>query len=73
MISHLVVYTKAIQTVDAIRSLVSRLTAVSRILLLQNGCGIIDVLNKELFQDDQNRPNYVIGMHKDDEHEMTRT
>lgn len=46
---HLLVCTKTIQTVDAIRPLAGRMTAASTILLLQNECGVIDVLNDELF------------------------
>lgn len=61
-ISHLLVCTKTIQTVEAIRPLVGRLTAASTILLLQNGCGVMDALNQELFQEEQNRPSYVIGI-----------
>ena len=48
-ISHLLVCTKTIQTVDAIRPLAGRLTAASTILPLQNEFGVIDVLNDELF------------------------
>lgn len=61
-ISRSLVCTKTIQTVDAIRPLAGRLTAASTILLLQNGCGVIDVPNRELFKEEQNRPNHVIGV-----------
>lgn len=62
MISQLLVCTKTIQTVDADRPLVPRLSAASTILLLQNGCGVIDALNAELFRDEHTRPNYIIGV-----------
>jgi len=61
-ISNLVVCVKAIQTVSAIRSLANRLNRESNILFLQNGAGMIEAINDQLFPDPQSRPNYVIGV-----------
>lgn len=62
MIPQFLVCTKTIQTIDAVRPLVPRLSAASTIILLQNGYGVTDALNAELFRDELTRPNYIIGV-----------
>ncbi|MCJ1460390.1 hypothetical protein MMC28_010770 [Mycoblastus sanguinarius] len=62
IIYHLIVSVKAPHTVKAIRSVAHRLTQDSSILFLQNGMGIIDQINKELFTDEKYRPTYIIGV-----------
>ncbi|KAL4999858.1 ketopantoate reductase PanE/ApbA-domain-containing protein [Aspergillus recurvatus] len=61
-IDSLVVTVKATQTVTALRALTSRLTPSSTILFLQNGCGMIEEVNENLFPDPLTRPNYVVGV-----------
>ncbi|KAJ5158033.1 Ketopantoate reductase ApbA/PanE [Penicillium coprophilum] len=61
-IQHLIVCTKATQTVSALRPLVPRLNRASNILFLQNGSGVIEEVNKHLFPDPSSRPNYLIGV-----------
>lgn len=61
-ISNLVVCVKATQTVSAIHSLANRLNRDSNILFLQNGAGMIDAINDQLFSDPLSRPNYLIGV-----------
>ena len=58
----LIVCTKANVTERALRSLKGRLNSNSSILLMQNGMGIIEVLNKEVFKDPKTRPNYIQGV-----------
>lgn len=61
-ISNLIVCVKTIQTLSAIRSLANRLNRESNILFLQNGAGVIETINDQLFPDPQSRPNYLIGV-----------
>lgn len=62
IIYHLIVTVKAPHTVRAIQKLAHRLTQESTILFLQNGMGIIDDVNENLFPDEEYRPNYMIGV-----------
>ncbi|KAH8586259.1 putative 2-dehydropantoate 2-reductase family protein [Bisporella sp. PMI_857] len=62
VIEHLIICVKSTQTVDALRPLLPRLTAQSRILFLQNGFGTVEAVNEQLFADSQTRPNYLIGV-----------
>lgn len=48
--------------VEALQSLKPRLGPRSNLLFLQNGCGVIDAVNKDLFPDQLTRPNYIIGV-----------
>lgn len=57
-----IVTVKANQTVKAISSIRERLTRDSTILLLQNGMGAIEELNKKVFPDPSNRPHYMAGV-----------
>jgi 2-dehydropantoate 2-reductase len=61
-INNPIVCVKGIQTVSAIRSLAHRLHRDSNILFLQNGSGVIETLNDQLFPDTKSRPNYLIGV-----------
>ncbi|KAJ5594472.1 uncharacterized protein N7459_000680 [Penicillium hispanicum] len=58
----LIVCTKANLSRNAIRNVRHRLNSDSTILLLQNGVGVIELLNKEVFPDPQTRPNYMQGI-----------
>ena len=61
-IANLIVSVKAGKTVDALRPLKQRLDSSSTILLLQNGAGVVEELNQQLFTDERSRPRYIIGM-----------
>ncbi|RMZ83304.1 hypothetical protein DV738_g1165, partial [Chaetothyriales sp. CBS 135597] len=61
-IENIIVSVKATQTVDALRSLKKRLSSRSTILFLQNGYGMIEAVNTELFPDPSNRPKYISGV-----------
>lgn len=62
IIHNLIVCTKTIRTVVALSRLKHRLNAQSTICFLQNGMGVIDDVNAELFPDPATRPNYVQGI-----------
>lgn len=62
IIECLIVVVKAPQTVRALRSVRHRLTRDSTVLLLQNGMGAIDELNRRLFKHPDNRPHYMAGV-----------
>ncbi|BCS30215.1 ketopantoate reductase family protein [Aspergillus puulaauensis] len=61
-INNLIVTVKATQTVSALDALKSRLSPSSTVLFLQNGCGMIDDVNEQLFPDPTTRPNYIVGV-----------
>ncbi|KAL7268180.1 2-dehydropantoate 2-reductase (Ketopantoate reductase) (KPA reductase) (KPR) [Rhizina undulata] len=61
-ISNLIVVTKAHQTLSALRPLKERLSRDSTILLVQNGMGVVEELNSQLFVDPETRPNMVLGI-----------
>ncbi|KAK5131276.1 hypothetical protein LTR08_001181 [Meristemomyces frigidus] len=61
-IHNLIVTTKAALTVSALSAIAHRLLPTSTICFLQNGMGILDDVNKELFPDEATRPNYVQGI-----------
>ncbi|KAL4815768.1 ketopantoate reductase PanE/ApbA C terminal-domain-containing protein [Aspergillus spinulosporus] len=52
-IKYLVVFIKALK---------ARLTRLLTILFLQNGCGMLDQVNKHLFHDPALRPNCIVGV-----------
>lgn len=56
-IEHLIVCVKATQTVSALESVKARLSRASTIVFLQNGCGMIDEVNDQLFAEPEHRPN----------------
>ena len=62
IIYNLIVSVKAPQTVKAIQRVTHRLTRESTIMFLQNGMGILDEVNEQLFPDEEYRPTYVIGV-----------
>ncbi len=62
IIYNLIVSVKAPQTVKAIQRVAHRLTRESTIMFLQNGMGILDEVNEQLFPDEDYRPTYVIGV-----------
>lgn len=61
-IHNLIVTTKAANTVSAIRRIKHRLRPESTICFLQNGMGIVEAVNAELFPDPATRPNYMQGI-----------
>ena len=62
IIHNLIVSVKAPQTVKAIQRIAHRLTRGSTIMFLQNGMGILDEVNEQLFPDEEYRPTYIIGV-----------
>ncbi len=62
VIHHLVVTVKAHHTVSALRPFAHRLSSKSTILFLQNGMGMIDEVNKEIFTNEDDRPHYMVGI-----------
>ncbi|RMY62646.1 hypothetical protein D0863_10886 [Hortaea werneckii] len=61
-IHNLIVTTKAPLTVSALLPLRHRLGPQSTICFLQNGMGVVDEVNKQLFPKEEDRPNYVQGI-----------
>lgn len=61
-IHNLIVCIKAANTVGALLNVRHRLQPESSILFLQNGMGIIDQVNTEVFPDPTTRPNYMLGI-----------
>jgi len=61
-IHNLIVCVKAVDTVGALLNIRHRLQPESSILFLQNGMGIIDQVNTEVFPDPTTRPNYMLGI-----------
>jgi 2-dehydropantoate 2-reductase len=62
MIDKLIVTTKAAITVPALEAIKNRLGPSSTICFLQNGMGIIDAVNAEIFTDPGTRPRYMVGI-----------
>lgn len=58
----LIVCCKSYMTEKVIRGVRHRLSPDSTILFIQNGLGIIEKLNKEIFPDEKSRPNYMQGV-----------
>ena len=61
-IYNLIVSVKAHGTVLAIKDVAHRLTSDSSILFLQNGMGMLDELNEQVFPDETKRPQYLVGV-----------
>jgi 2-dehydropantoate 2-reductase len=61
-IHNLIVATKSNRTIAALEAIKYRLSRESTICFLQNGMGLIDDINKELFRDEATRPNYIQGI-----------
>lgn len=62
IIDYLIITVKAVQTVSALRPLKHRIDFSTTILFLQNGCGTIDEVNKQLFPHPSTRPTQLIGV-----------
>lgn len=62
IIDHLIVSVKGAQTTAALKPLKHRLNASSHILFLQNGSGMVEAANEEVFTDPATRPNYLAGV-----------
>ncbi|KAL9054977.1 MAG: hypothetical protein Q9162_003832 [Coniocarpon cinnabarinum] len=62
VIEHLVITTKAHQTVKSLLPLRHRLTRDSTLLFLQNGCGTVEEVNRYVFPYPEDRPNYLVGI-----------
>lgn len=58
----LIVTCKSPHTVRAVSSVKHRLSPASTILFLQNGLGILDEVNDQVFPFPESRPNYVTGV-----------
>ncbi|QDS68141.1 hypothetical protein FKW77_010305 [Venturia effusa] len=61
-IDYLILTVKAIGTVSALLSVRNRLGPRSTILFLQNGMGMLDDVDKEVFPDPVSRPQYMVGI-----------
>ncbi|KAF2773825.1 hypothetical protein EJ03DRAFT_323197 [Teratosphaeria nubilosa] len=61
-IHNLIVTTKAATTIAALTRIKHRIDSSTTICFLQNGMGIVDDVNKELFPDPDVRPTYVQGI-----------
>lgn len=61
-IDNLIVTTKAPVTLSALDSIKHRLGPGSTVCFLQNGMGITDQLNSQIFTDPHTRPNYIQGI-----------
>lgn len=62
-ISSLIVCTKTPQVLQALSAVRHRLKKDSVILFLQNGMGIVEEVNREIFPDPETRPHYMMGIH----------
>ena len=62
VIYNMIVTTKAPATALSLQEYAHRLTPESTILFLQNGMGVIDEVNKTVFPEPENRPQYMIGV-----------
>ncbi|KAF2163021.1 hypothetical protein M409DRAFT_68665 [Zasmidium cellare ATCC 36951] len=62
IIHNLILTTKTIRTISALSRIRHRLNRDSTICFLQNGMGVIDDVNEQLFPDPATRPNYVQGI-----------
>ncbi|PWY97253.1 hypothetical protein BCV70DRAFT_167320 [Testicularia cyperi] len=60
-IDSLIVTTKCDATLGALEGIRHRIHPWSTIVLLQNGMGVLDTLNDRLFQDPDQRPNFVLA------------
>lgn len=61
-IHNLIVTVKIHLTVSALASLKHRILPTTTICFLQNGMGIIDEINTDVFPDPATRPNYMLGI-----------
>lgn len=61
-IDSLILATKSLQTAESLRAIAHRLHPQSTIVFLQNGMGVIEEVNAEVFPDPTTRPHYMIGI-----------
>lgn len=61
-IHNVIVTVKAPATVSALSAIKHRLSADSTILFLQNGMGIIEEVNEQVFPNPLTRPHYLLGI-----------
>jgi 2-dehydropantoate 2-reductase len=61
-IEHLIVSTKAMQVVKSLMAVRHRLSPESTIVFLQNGMGVLEEVNKNVFPDPETRPSYITGI-----------
>ncbi|KAF7186630.1 putative 2-dehydropantoate 2-reductase [Pseudocercospora fuligena] len=61
-IYNLIVTTKTPRTIAALLSIKHRITKETTICFLQNGMGMVEEANKEVFPDESTRPSYVQGI-----------
>ena len=62
VIHHLIVTVKAHHTVTALLPYKHRLNSQSTILFVQNGMGMIDEVNRDIFPYEDSRPHYMVGI-----------
>ncbi|KAL8896480.1 MAG: hypothetical protein Q9192_003073 [Flavoplaca navasiana] len=62
IIHNLVLSVKAYHTVNALKQVAHRLRPESSILFLQNGMGIIEEVNEQIFPNPEQRPQYLLGI-----------
>ncbi|KAF2709695.1 hypothetical protein K504DRAFT_455379 [Pleomassaria siparia CBS 279.74] len=61
-ISSLILCTKATSVLQALSGVKHRLNKESVILFMQNGMGIVEMVNREIFPDPETRPYYMLGV-----------
>ncbi|KAI5364614.1 Putative 6-phosphogluconate dehydrogenase-like domain superfamily, ketopantoate reductase [Septoria linicola] len=61
-IHSLIVCTKTIRTIGALDALKHRISKDTTICFLQNGMGVIDDVNRDVFTDEATRPQYLQGI-----------
>lgn len=62
VIECLIVTVKAHRTLVALKSVSHRLTPESTVLLIQNGMGALEEVKEEVFPDESQRPNLMLGI-----------
>jgi len=69
-IHSLILCTKTTQVLQGLSAVKHRLHKDSVILFLQNGMGVIEEVNREIFPDPQTRPYYMLGINSHGVHKM---
>ncbi|KAH6619902.1 ketopantoate reductase PanE/ApbA C terminal-domain-containing protein [Boeremia exigua] len=72
-ISSLVVCSKAPVVLQGLAAVRHRLTKDSVVLFMQNGMGIVDDVNREIFPDPATRPHYMLGINSHGLHALPAT
>ncbi|ORY02446.1 ketopantoate reductase PanE/ApbA C terminal-domain-containing protein [Clohesyomyces aquaticus] len=62
LINSLILCVKAPQVLSSLSAVKHRLHPESVILFVQNGMGVVEEVNKEIFPDPQTRPHYMLGI-----------